>query len=283
MPEVQKVTATEQATLAEYSPEYAAFVEKFKPKLTTDDCYTPGPVFEAVSTWVAKEYGLDPETFTRPFWPGGDYEHQDYTGRVVVDNPPFSILAAIMRFYEARGIRFFLFAPTLTLFSSMHTADVCALATSAKVTYENGAVINTSFLTNLEPDYRVRTAPDLCQAIETADRNARAPKMQPHYDYPPELLTAAQVSKWSHYGVDFRVRKDESSFTRRLDSMRRAGKSVYGGGLLVSERVAREAQEAAALARMNQEEMTEASKEKDGSVWQLSALEREIVRRLGNV
>ena len=282
MPEVQKVTATEQATLAEYSPEYAAFVEKFKPKLTTDDCYTPGPVFGAVSTWVAKEYGLDPETFIRPFWPGGDYEHQDYEGRIVVDNPPFSILAAIMRFYEERGIKFFLFAPTLTLFSSMHTADVCALATSAKVTYENGAVINTSFLTNLEPDYRVRTAPDLCQAIEAADRNARAPKMQPHYDYPPELLTAAQVSKWSHYGVDFRVRKDESSFTRRLASMRSAGKSIYGGGLLVSEKAAKRAQEAAELAAKNKDAMLHMDGRTD-AVWQLSALEREIVRRLGNV
>ena len=32
---------------------YAAFTEKFKPKLTTDDCYTPEPVYEAVADWVA--------------------------------------------------------------------------------------------------------------------------------------------------------------------------------------------------------------------------------------
>lgn len=31
----------EQLTLEEASEEYKAFVDKFKPKLTTDDCYTP--------------------------------------------------------------------------------------------------------------------------------------------------------------------------------------------------------------------------------------------------
>ena len=50
--------------------EYQAFVDKFKPKLTTDDCYTPPKVYEAVADWVAKEYHLDRSTFVRPFKPG---------------------------------------------------------------------------------------------------------------------------------------------------------------------------------------------------------------------
>lgn len=29
--------------------EYDAFVEKFKPKKTTDDCYTPANVYDAVA------------------------------------------------------------------------------------------------------------------------------------------------------------------------------------------------------------------------------------------
>ena len=37
---------------------YEEFVEKFKPKKTTDDCYTPPLVYDAVAEWVAKEYGL---------------------------------------------------------------------------------------------------------------------------------------------------------------------------------------------------------------------------------
>jgi len=36
-----------QQTFADASPEYAAFLDKFKPKKTTDDCYTPAPVYAA--------------------------------------------------------------------------------------------------------------------------------------------------------------------------------------------------------------------------------------------
>lgn len=99
---------------------YEEFVEKFKPKKTTDDCYTPPRVYEAVKDWVVKEYGIDPTKVVRPFYPGGDYERFEYPkGCVVLDNPPFSILAKILRHYDERGIAYFLFAPTMTLFSSM--------------------------------------------------------------------------------------------------------------------------------------------------------------------
>lgn len=50
---------------------YKQFVDKFKPKQTTDDCYTPGPVYNAVLKWAAKEYGFEPNRAVRPFWPGG--------------------------------------------------------------------------------------------------------------------------------------------------------------------------------------------------------------------
>lgn len=39
--------------------EYSEFVEKFKPKLTTDDCYTPDPVYEEVVRWCESEYGVE--------------------------------------------------------------------------------------------------------------------------------------------------------------------------------------------------------------------------------
>lgn len=42
----------EQLTLAEASEEYKAFVDKFKPKLTTNDCYTPPNIYETVKEWV---------------------------------------------------------------------------------------------------------------------------------------------------------------------------------------------------------------------------------------
>ena len=91
------------------SPEYSEFLEKFRPKKTTDDCYTPPETFAAITRWVSKAYGIDPATVVRPFWPGGDYERANYpAGCVVLDNPPFSILSKIIGFYQAKGIRFFL-------------------------------------------------------------------------------------------------------------------------------------------------------------------------------
>ena len=48
-----------------------------------------------------------------PFYPGGDYEREEYPqGCTVVDNPPFSILSKIVKHYQERGVGFFLFAPT---------------------------------------------------------------------------------------------------------------------------------------------------------------------------
>lgn len=43
------------------SKDYQEFTEKFKPKLTTDDCITPDAVYDAVLGWVCKEYGVTPE------------------------------------------------------------------------------------------------------------------------------------------------------------------------------------------------------------------------------
>ena len=137
--------------ISEEDEEYQEFLEKFKLKKTTDDCYTPAPVYDAVVRYVEETYGVSRDRFVRPFYPGGDYVSEKYPeGCVVVDNPPFSIMSEILRFYDSRGIKFFLFAPTLTLFSS--SSNTCtALPCGNAVIYENGASVNTSFLTNMEP------------------------------------------------------------------------------------------------------------------------------------
>ena len=96
---------------------YDVFTAKFTPKKTTDDCYTPELVYDIVVQWVRENADIEGREIVRPFWPGGDYEAYEYPdGCVVIDNPPFSIFSKICRFFMARGIRFFLFAPHLTLF-----------------------------------------------------------------------------------------------------------------------------------------------------------------------
>ena len=241
---------------------YASFEDKFKPKLTTDECYTPEPVYDAIAAWVAAEYGLERDKFVRPFWPGGDYQAEAYApGEVVVDNPPFSIVAEIVRFYSAAGVRFFIFAPALTLFTATE-CPVCYLPCGVTITYANGAKVATSFITNLE-DNRVRVAPDLFRAVEAANKAVQAEltKTVPKYDYPPEVITAARCQRWAKYGVAFAVKPEECIYTGALDAQREARKSIFGGGYLL-----RPAAAAAAAAAADR-----------GEVWELSDREKALL------
>lgn len=147
---------------------YEEFCQKFEPKKTSDDCYTPAPVFDAIAEWAAKEYGFPLFAVVRPFWPGADYKNAEYPdGCVVVDNPPFSILSDIVDFYQSRKISFFLFGPSLTL-TAYARHGVTIIITDADIVYENKAKIKTGFLTNLDAENIIRTAPDLCARIKEA-------------------------------------------------------------------------------------------------------------------
>ena len=263
-----------QLTLAdmEEGDEYRAFLDKFKPKKTTDECHTPEPVYEAVLSWAERELGIDRDRVVRPFWPGADYTRAEYPdGCVVIDNPPFSILAQIVRDYTSWGIDFLLFAPSLTLFTS---PGCCHLACDCDITYANGANVRTGFLTSLDPVNEVRTAPELTVAVMDAMkehlRETNGPSL-PKYVYPCELLTAARASWLSKWGADLRIAHDECVRVGTLDAQRAYGKSIFGGGYLLSERAAAEraAAERAAAERAA------------AKVWALSEREREIVKALG--
>ena len=280
----------------EGNDEYNEWLDKFEPKKTTDDCYTPDKVYEAVADWTAETYGVDRSSFIRPFYPGGDYQREEYpAGCVVVDNPPFSILAEILRFYVEKGIRFFLFAPTLTLFSG-RGLDLCYLPIGVAVTYENGASVNTSFITNLEQGLRIHTIPALYDRLKKAnDESLREQKGElPNYEYPPELVTAASLSRYSVHGVDFKVAPEELERVTALDAQKAHGKAIFGGGFLLSNEATRrniaamEQKELnirdAELERMRKVVEGETSVEDlDGGiiVWQLSERERAIVDSLG--
>lgn len=141
--------------------EYKEFVDKFKIKLTTDDCYTPDGVYKVVRDFAMAQYGFDEGKIIRPFWPGADYESLYYPeGCVVLDNPPFSILARIVRFYLDMDVKFFLFAPEMTSLKtgSDRWRSVCKIYADARITYENGAVVPTSFVTNMDKTRVVYTA-----------------------------------------------------------------------------------------------------------------------------
>ena len=62
---------------SEEDEEYQEFLEKFEAKKTTDDCYTPDNIYDAVKKWCIEKYGLKGKKIIRPFYPGGDYQKED--------------------------------------------------------------------------------------------------------------------------------------------------------------------------------------------------------------
>ena len=252
---------------------YNEFVEKFKPKpkLTTDDCYTPTGIYEAVKNWVVKEYNIQNCKIVRPFYPGGDYENFDYTeDSVVIDNPPFSIISKIREFYTKKNIKYFLFAPHLTLFSAM-TSKCTFIVCDETLTYENGARVNTDFCTNLETEYLIITAPKLKEAIKQANKVKDNIKRLPKYKYPVCVVSAASLGKIS--SVDFKLKHTESKFIRGLESQKKNKKGIFGCGLLISEIKAAEIK----AAEIKAEEIKAAETVIE---WELSEREKEIIKNL---
>lgn len=249
--------------------DYDGFVEKFKPKKTTDDCYTPPAVYDAILGWIRENANIECREIVRPFYPGGDFERFEYPKRcVVVDNPPFSIITKICRWYIAHKIDFFLFAPHLTLFSCRNIEWTC-IVTCAPVIYENGADVNTSFVSSLFGDIRVMTAPELRRRIVAACKQGK-PKLL-KYKYPDNVTSAALIGKIAPY-VDFKVRASECRFISRLDSQKGRA-SIFGGGVLLSNA---KADEKAAADRVAAEKAADI----ESIIWELSDRERRIVEQL---
>ena len=209
----------------------------------------------------------------RPFYPGGDYEHYDYQkGCVVLDNPPFSKLKTIIRFYDEREIDYFLFVPTLTILSTMKGSRASGIVAAIKVKYENGATVNTSFVSNMESAL-VRSAPELRNEIERAQREKKGrktPAKRPNgqrYEYPEEVLRSMDIEAYSKAQIDFRVPREDGMIIWRLDEQRAAGKELFGRGVLLSQK----GHKARAAADAKLHEARKVIR------WELSERERKIV------
>ena len=245
------------------SKEFEAFVEKFKPKKTTDDCYTPPNVYEEVLNYVRETCDIEGLEVIRPFYPGGDYERVTYTEQtVVVDNPPFSIISQIIRFYNEKGVKYFLFAPHLTLFST--NQKYTAIIAYADITYENGAKVKTSFVTNIMRDYKIIGAPDLKKRIETIQKKERV--LLPKYKYPENVVTVSRITRLVEKGVG--IKEKDLAFCRGLESQRKYKKAIFGSGFLTSHAVAAEIKAAEIKAAV------------DVIEWKLSDSEMKIIETL---
>ena len=231
---------------------YDEFVDKFKQKLTTDDCYTPPEVFDTLLSWIDENIRpIDRGAIVRPFFPGGDYVNHNYPeGCVVIDNPPFSIYSEIVRFYCEKKIPFFLFGPSLTLFGPGKIPGVCYIVANASVVYENGAVVSTSFVTNIiGGDEMIWVRGDIRERIIDAQKKEETELGK--YEIPDYVLTSARIGKiCTHPGSNLRIKFQEAVKIKQLDGFKEIGKGLYGGGFLLSRAAAeRAAAERAAAER----------------------------------
>ena len=236
--------------------DYEGFVEKFKPRLTTDDCSTPPEIYETVREWAVAEYHLQGREVVRPFWPGKDYQAAKYPAWcVVIDNPPFSILSQIVRWYNGHGIDYFLFAHHKT---NLGIKETNHLLTDALITYENGANIPAAFVTNLGRA-KIRAAGTLSVRLDEKMGEIRKAKrkMLSKRKWPRELCTFSRLGTVARYGVEFEALPEEVSQTSKLDS----GRAIYGSGYWLgaaaAERLAAAERAAAAERQMTRETMSD--------------------------
>ena len=172
-------------------------------------------------------------------------------------------------------IDYFLFSPYLTnLGIGAGGAGVNHVIAPCSVLYENGATVDTAFVTNLGTDF-IRSAPDLMDAIEEANAaNLKAAKRElPKYVYPDHVITSAAVGYMCKHHTPFALKRSECAFIRKMDEQGSNG--IFGAGYLLSERAAAEraAAERAAAERA-------AAKRAAAQVWSLSDRELEIVKML---
>lgn len=219
---------------------YEEWLAKFDalPK-TTDECWTPAPIMAAVVDYVCREYGVDPDHIVRPFVPGGDYQEdsKSYTDdTVVVDNPPFSIFAQIVRYYESHNIKYFIFAPSKTCLAALkYGPHVCVLPLSVSIRYANGANVPTSFVTNLEPpDRRIHCVAELYHLLDDINKMSNPKTIRSIIKTPPTALGFSDfyiISKWSS---DFSLTdSDIGGFRPSIN-----GRDLFGGRVIVSHAAA---------------------------------------------
>lgn len=201
-------------TLQTKSNNYDNFVEKFRP--STDDCMTPPEIKEEIRSFFRAEFSIS-EPDVDPFYPGGDYQSENYDGVVVIANPPFSCLAKIVDWYLAHGVKFVLYDNALTACSLLrHREDKIGLYfIDRAIKYlPMHAKVRTGFVTNFctGMHYRANIFKDDKKVITRAER-------------PANVMT----------GVDF-IREGRKEGRKDWEIVKfRAELKLYGGAVEIRE------------------------------------------------
>ena len=205
-------------------------------------------MYDTVADYVSGRLGIPRKNFVRPFFPGSDFENFDYKdGCVVMDNPPFSIFSKTVKFYTEHKIPFFIFGPHLTIFNAFND-ETTAILCCAKVIYDNGAIVSTSFMTNLPSDNAVEVLPELKYRIESAQESTNNKKNKRKLSFPSFVVNSARIGKYANYGIKVELKKNGC---RRIKSF--GNTDIFGCGLLLDKAnvAAIERANAAAIERAN--------------------------------
>lgn len=258
--------------------DYEDFVDKFQAKLTTDDCYTPDEVYSVILEWIGENYDLSGKNICRPFYPNGDYQAEVYKPNdIVIDNPPFSILADIVDYYDVHKIKFFLFAPELTAF--VRNENVCNIYAGQNITYHNGAKVATSYISNLWDDLGVWVCADLGRRIKEAQEANKQVRQLPKYNYPENVVTSVMLGTLASRGGELKIlRKHISRKFGALRSQIRCGKGAFGGCRLISDAAAHNLREAEIKAI--ELKAKEQKNKQDVVTWELSEAELLVIESL---
>ena len=90
----------------------------------------------------------------------------------------------------------------------------------AQIVYENGAMVRTSFVSNMDGDIVAQTAPHLTDLINEAVNALKKLSVRelPKYYYPEHVLTAAMLQRYSKHGIEFSVKRGDCEFLPCLDA-----------------------------------------------------------------
>lgn len=131
-----------------------------------------------VKAYVFNSYGYSLSNMVSPFSSGDDYRDVDYTGKVVVDFPPFSQIGEICNYYNANGVKFFLYIPAV--------CDLVAVSSYGTVIDTNVILVDEqllergiSFVTNMEtgsPKPILKTSPTFRSNLLSSNSGKRAEK-----------------------------------------------------------------------------------------------------------
>lgn len=137
-------------------------------------------IIMTVKAYVFNSYGYNLNDMLAPFSSGDDYRDVDYTGKVVVDFPPFSQIGEICNYYNANGVKFFLYIPAV--------CDLVAVSSYGTVIDTNVILVDEqllergiSFVTNMEtgsPKPILKTSPTFRSSLLLGNSVKRAEKTQ---------------------------------------------------------------------------------------------------------